>query len=306
MSEYKKGITNATIAYTMWGIYPLYWWLLQTVSPVEVLINRMLWSFITLLLIIIIFKKIPALKETIKFLLKNKKKGFWLFVAALIISVNWFVFTYAAVSGLILEASLGYYMNPIVNILIAVIFLKERLTKTQAVATMLAAIGVIYLAISYGVLPWVSIILACSFSLYALSKRLVGDIDPIFSLFLETLIVLPLSLSFFTFWILNGNSSFLGGDASLTLLLIGAGGITVSPLFFFSKATQQIPFKVLSFLQYVGPTIQIVVAVFIVGEYFSAHRLITFIFIWMACLIFSSSHFLHTPKTKKTKNVEPV
>jgi len=208
MNEQKKGIINAIIAYTMWGIYPLYWWLLQSIGPTEILINRMIWSFVTLLVIIISLRLVKPLKETISGLLTNKKKLALLIAAATLLSINWFIFTYAMVSGRILEASLGYYINPILSILIGVIFLKETLNKYQIIAVVIASTGVVFLTITHGVFPWISLILAFTFGFYGLAKKLIG-IDPFFSLFLETTLMLPISAFFFTSQLINGTSTFL-------------------------------------------------------------------------------------------------
>jgi len=291
MTNQKRGIINAIIAYTMWGIYPLYWWLLQSVGPTELLINRMIWSFITLLMVIISLRRIDALKQTISLLLANKKKLALLIAAAIFLSINWFTFTFAVVSDRILEASLGYYINPILSILIGVVLLKEKLNRYQVIAVLLASIGVLFLTVTYDAFPWISLILAFSFGFYGLAKKLIY-IDSFFSLFLETTLMLPISAFFFTSWLVDGTSTFLQPNISYILLLMGAGFITMSPLYFFSKAASALPLKILGFLQYIGPSLQMVVAIFITGEDFSAERLITFGFIWIACLLFSTSHLL--------------
>ena len=297
MKERKQGIINMLIAHTMWGIYPLYWRLLQSLRPTEILINRMLWSFITLLLVIISLRWMKSLKETIADLLADKKKLALLIVATAMIGINWFTFTYAIVADRLLEASLGYYINPILSILIGVIFLKEKLNKYQIIAVLIASAAVLFLAITHGTLPWISLILAFSFSFYGLTKKLLG-INPFFSLFLETTLLLPLSTFFFTSWLIDETSAFLQPNIAHILLLIGAGFITITPLYFFAQAANKLPLKILGFLQYIGPTLQMLVAIFITGEDFGTERFITFIFIWIACLLFSTSHLLQ----KKKKN----
>lgn len=289
MNEQKQGIINATIAYILWGIYPLYWWLLQSIRPTELLINRMIWSFVTLLIVIIALRLIKPLKATIAELLVNKRKLMLLIVAASFLSINWFTFTFAIVSNRILEASLGYYINPILSILIGIVFLKEKLNKYQTLAVLIAAVGVLFLTISYGTFPWISLILAFTFGFYGFAKKLI-QINSFFSLLLETTLMLPIATFVFTSWLIDGTSAFLQPNLAHILLLLGAGFITISPLYFFSKAAGQLPFKILGFLQYIGPTIQIFVAVFITGEDFSTQRFITFGFVWVACLLFSTSH----------------
>jgi len=299
MKERKQGIINMLIAHAMWGIYPLYWRLLQSLRPTEILINRMLWSFITLLLVIISLRWIKPLKETISDLLADKKKLALLIFATAMIGINWFIFTYAIVSDRLLEASLGYYINPILSILIGVVFLKEKLNKYQIIAVLIASAAVLFLAITHGTLPWISLILAFSFGFYGLTKKLIG-INPFFSLFLETMLLLPISTFFFTSWLIDDTSAFLQPNISHILLLIGAGFITITPLYFFSQAANKLPLKILGFLQYIGPTLQMLVAIFITGEDFGTERFITFVFIWIACLLFSTSH-LYSKRARSSK-----
>jgi len=291
MSNQKRGIINATIAYTLWGIYPLYWWLLQSVGPTELLINRMFWSFLTLLVVMISLRKVETLKWTIVALRSDKKKLALLVSATAFLGVNWMIFTFAVVTERILEASLGYYINPIISILIGVVILKEKLNRYQTIAVLLASAGVLFLTITYGSFPWISLTLAFTFGFYGFAKKLI-QIDSFLSLFLETTLMLPVSAFFFTAWLINGTSTFLQPNISYILLLMGAGFITMSPLYFFSKAANTLPLKTLGFLQYIGPSIQIFVAIFITGEDFSLDRLVAFGLIWVACLLFSTSHLL--------------
>jgi len=300
MKEQKQGIINMLIAHAMWGIYPLYWRFLQSIRPTEILINRMLWSFVTLLIVIISLRLVEPLKEAISELLANKKKLALLIFAAVMIGINWFTFTYAIVSDRLLEASLGYYINPILSILIGVIFLKEKLNKYQVIAVLIASAGVLFLAISHGAFPWISLILAFTFGFYGLAKKLIG-INPFLSLFLETAILLPISTFFFTSWLIDHTSTFLQPNIAYILLLIGAGFITIAPLYFFSQAANKLPLKILGFMQYIGPTLQVLVAVFIIGETFGTERFITFGFIWVACFLYSISHLLQKKANEKAR-----
>ena len=291
MTNQKQGIINAIIAYTMWGVYPLYWWLLQSVGPTELLINRMIWSFVTLLIVIISLRRFRSLKLTVSAVLANKKKFALLIAATITLGMNWFIFTFAVTTDRILEASLGYYINPIISILIGVVLLKEKLNRYQVIAVFLASVGVLFLTVTYDAFPWISLILAFSFGFYGLAKKLI-QIDSFFSLILETTLMLPISAFFFTAWLVDGTSTFLQPNTTYILLLMGAGFITMSPLYFFAKAASALPLKTLGFLQYIGPSLQMVVAIFITGEDFSPYRLLTFGFIWVACLLFSTSHLL--------------
>ena len=301
MSTRKQGIINATIAYVLWGVYPLYWHLLRAISPVELLINRTFWSFVTLFLVILVLRLHKSLWKTILDLVKDKKKLTLLIVATALLSTNWFVFTFAIVSGRILEASLGYYINPIMNIFIGVIILKEKLNKYQVLAALIVFVAVLFLTISHGTFPWISLVLALSFGCYGIAKKFI-KLDPLFGLFLETALVLPISSFLFMFWLYNGTSSLLQGDAFISFLLIISGIITISPLFFFARAVRQLPLSILGFLQYMGPSISMVLAIFVLGEHFSRSHFITFGLIWIACLLFSTSHMLVRRSCCKSNN----
>jgi len=291
MLSQRKGIFYAVLAFSLWGVYPVYWWFLSEIGAEEILINRMFWSFITMLIIIIVLRLYRDLKKNIVELWSDKKKLILLVVAVVLLGLNWFLFTYAVTTERALEASLGYYINPILSILIAVIILKERLNRFQVLAVCIASVGVLYQTFAIGIFPWISLILAGTWGFYALTKKLIG-IDAFFSLFLETTLMLPFSGFFFTSWILDGTSAFKANDSIHILLLMGAGIITIVPLYLFSKAAVVLPLKTIGFLQYVGPTIQMSVAVLIMGESLTLERVITFIFIWTACMFFSTSHIL--------------
>jgi len=291
MNTKKQGIINAVIAYVLWGIYPLYWRMLQAISATEILVNRMIWSFVTLFLVIVGLRLFTSLKKTILEILKDRNKLSLLILAAALISLNWFVFTFAIVTERIIQASLGYYINPILNILIGVVLLKEKLNKYQGIAAILVTIAVLYLTFSYGSFPWISLVLAFTFGCYGIVKKFI-PVDPFFSLFLETALIFPVATFFFGFWMVSGSSAFLQQDLSIILLLMGAGFITISPLFFFARAVKQLPLSLLGFLQYIGPSINMVIAIFMLDEVFTRQHLITFSLIWIACLLFSTSHLL--------------
>ena len=295
MKSVKSGLIDGVIAFTMRGVYPLYWHLLQTVGATEILINRMLWSFVTLGLFNLMFGKLTDLKRILMEVRCDRKKLLLLLLATFLLGLNWFIFAFAVVSGRLLEASLGYYINPLLSIVLGVIFLKEKINRLQFIAFMLAAIAVFYLTLSYGTFPWLSVLLAMTFGCYGLVKKFM-EMDATLSLFIETGTMLPISLFVFTFWIVSGTSTFVSNDIGLILLLIGAGFITMSPMYFFTKAAKVLPLKTLGFLQYIEPTLQLLVATFLIGEVLSTDKAITFILIWIACLIFSVSHFFSTPK----------
>lgn len=291
--DQKKGFVYAALAFFIWGVYPLYWNLLSHLDATFILVNRMVWAFILLGIFIVFSKKGKSFMETLRQL--TWKKGLLILCATALISTNWLVYMWAVNSGQILYASLGYYINPMVSILMGVLILKEKLTRPQLVTTLISGIGVLFLAINLGTLPWISLVLAFSFATYGLIKKLL-KIDSIFSLFLETAFMFPLAT-----WYLAGHASLNPSNILEMVLLVGGGFITIVPLFFFSKATQLIPLKYIGFIQYIGPTMGFLIGVFVFQENFTTAHLIAFACIWTACIIFAASQ-LKWPKLRLGRN----
>ena len=290
MTESKKGTLYATTAFTLWGLYPLYWRLLGHVSPFEILVNRIIWSFVTVVLVLIAMRRLSAIKAELQVIKKNPKRGLLVVLAGMFIGLNWGFFTWAVDAQLLLHISLGYYINPLLNVLIGVVCFKEKLGRWQVLAVLLALLGVGYLALSYGTLPWLSLLLAGSFGFYSVAKKML-KMDVFVGLFFESLVLLPLGLFFSLWWGMQGTLAF-GTEGVTSWLLFGAGFITLSPLYFFSKGAPRIPLSTLGFLQFIGPTLQVLLAVFITGEYFSQDRFISFLFVWAGCLVFAGSSLL--------------
>jgi chloramphenicol-sensitive protein RarD len=300
-SEYQIGVISAAWSYLIWGLLPIYWKLVDVVSSEEILANRVVWSFVFMVLLLAFTKKISRLKETIQQLWANKKQLVALILASLLISCNWFVYIWAVNSDHMIEASLGYYINPLVSILLGLIILKEKLNIPQIVSLILAAIGVLVLTLNYGSFPWISVTLAVSFGLYGLAKKMI-KVDSAIGLTLETMIVTPLGLIYMIYLFIQGNSSFFTISPTIDILLIGAGVATATPLLFFAIGAQKIPLSTLGFLQYIAPTISLILGVFVYGEHFSKSHLLAFVFIWSALTIYSFSKtklFVNTAKQKK-------
>lgn len=305
-TETQKGVIYAGFSYLLWGLLPIYWKLLDNVNAKEILASRVLWSFIFMIIILFLTKKLELFLQTIKGFAKNKKQMYALTIASLLISVNWFIYIWAVNSGHMIEASLGYYINPLISILLGMIVLKEKLTIYQYVSFILAAIGVLIISISHGQFPWIAISLALSFGVYGLAKKLI-NVDSAVGLTLETLVVTPVAAIYIGYLFMNGSNSFITSGIQTDLLLIGAGVATAVPLLYFAKGAQKIPLSLLGFLQYIAPTLTLLLGVFIYHEHFSKIQLLSFMFIWSALTIYSlsktkllSPQWFHLRKEKST------
>ncbi|MCL6570178.1 MAG: EamA family transporter RarD [Bacillus sp. (in: Bacteria)] len=302
-NEMQLGAIHAGFSYLLWGLLPIYWKFLGGVNAMEILANRVVWSFAFMLIILLITKKWGLFVCTFRGFANNKKQMYILMIASILLSVNWFVYIWAVNNGHMVETSLGYYINPLVSILLGVIVLKEKLTIYQYAAFILAAIGVLIISFSHGQFPWISIILAFSFGIYGLAKKLI-NIDSTVGLTLETLVVVPIAVIYMCYIFINGSNSFLTVDLGTDFLLIGAGAATAVPLIYFAKGAQKIPLSLLGFLQYIAPTLTLILGVFVYDEHFSKIQLLSFMFIWSALMIYSLSKtkLLSEIKMRKEKS----
>ena len=276
MSKTRLGFIYGFSSYTLWGLFPLYWPLLQPATPLEMVSHRAVWSLVICIIALAIMHQ---LKST--FALMLSPGVFWKFVlAAIFISANWLAYIWAVNNEQIVEASLGYYMQPILLVLLGIFVFKEELRKIQWVAFIVAAIGVIILTIDYGRPPWISFVLAFSWSSYSFVKKKI-NLGSLQGLAIETFIA-----SFFygayLIWLGEQGKGQFGNGLGLTALLIGAGVVTAVPLLLFNGATTRIPFTMIGLLQYLTPTIQFMLAVFLRHEPMPAGRWIGFVFIWVA------------------------
>ncbi|QHE51260.1 EamA family transporter RarD [Pontibacillus sp. HMF3514] len=285
--EYKLGVLYTAGAYVLWGILPLYWKMVQVVPAAEILAHRIVWSFLFMLGIVFFTKNWSKFKAECKDIVKHKKKLIGITLASIMISINWVTYIWGVNSDHVVQASLGYYINPLVSIVLGMIVLKEKLTKVQYVSFFLAALGVGNLIYHFHQVPWVAIFLALSFGMYGLLKKTV-KLSAMFGLTIETMIVTPVALLFLanTHW---------GGGGSLTIsplvtwLLIGAGVMTAIPLLLFASGAQRVPLSMVGFLQYIAPTIMLLFGVFLYGEPFTNVHLVSFTLIWTALLLYTIS-----------------
>jgi chloramphenicol-sensitive protein RarD len=277
----RDGLIAAVLAYTMWGFFPIYFKLIPEVSTTEVLAHRVIWS-VPFGALILTFRKQWA---EVKAALKNSKTLRALALSSVVIAGNWGLYIWAVQQSRIFEASLGYYINPLIFVLVGVLLVGERLHKLQMVAVVLATTGVGILTIYGGVFPWISITLAISFTAYGYIRKQV-DVGAMPGLFIETLVLLPVALLYWSVLLNNGTSGFNEGDVGLSGLILLAGPLTVLPLVCFAFATRRLQLSTVGFLQYIGPTLQFCVGLYY-GEQFTTAHAFCFGFIWLAVLVFS-------------------
>ncbi|MCG9754431.1 EamA family transporter RarD [Shewanella insulae] len=278
--EYRKGVALAICAYCLWGFAPLYFKLLDHVSATEILLHRVIWSFVFMLILMQFIGGFAKLRT----LLRQPKQLGVLTITSVLIAGNWLLFIWAINNDHMLDASLGYFINPLVNVLLGMVFLQERLRKLQWAAVSLACAGVLIQLISFGSIPVVSLGLACSFGAYGLLRKKV-NVDAKTGLLVETAILVPVALLYLAMS-LDG-ASILENSWQMNLLLMAAGIVTSVPLLCFAGAAMRIPLTMLGFFQYIGPSIMFIMAVSLFNEPFDLEKGITFAFIWSALVIFT-------------------
>lgn len=293
MSNEKKGVWAAFLAYAIWGSFPLYWKMLEHVESMEILLGRVIWSFVFTVLVVILIGKRQALIADIKYLWTHKKVFWMLAGASFFISMNWYLYIWAVTHEHIVETSLGYYINPLLSVIFGVIFFKESLNRAQWAATGIAFMGVLILTVNYGTVPWVALLLALSFAIYGVLKKKV-TFDATRGLALETLFILPFALGYYVYLFMTEQASFLHVDVKTDVLMIVSGIVTAVPLILFAKGAQSIPLYLLGFIQYVSPTTMLVLGVVLYKEPFSNIELLAFSTIWVALLLFSGSKIFET------------
>ena len=295
MNNTQKSLVAILICYFSWGLFPIYFKLLKSIGAYEVLAMRILCSFIFMILVVGVAKNKKTIFEEIKKIWRNKKSFLLLVLASFLITGNWLTYIIAVNTNHVLEASFGYYLNPIVTIILAVVFLKEKLTRTQTIACIFVGGSLLYLFISLGSLPWISIMLAFTFGLYSLCKKKIV-LSPKASLLIETAIVSPIALVYMGYLSSNNLITFhtFGTDTLIYLLLSGV--ITAVPLMLFAKGATAIPLYILGILQYLPPTMQFFIGIFVYGEELSIQKLISFSIIWVAVAVFCYSAIISMKK----------
>ncbi len=277
----RAGVAAGLVAYSLWGVFPVYFKIVESVAPTEVLAHRIIWAVPFGALILLVRHQWPEVRRA----MTHRRMLFWLGVSALCITINWFIYIWAVQNQRIFEASLGYYINPLMYVLVGVLFFGERLRSLQLAAVVLASTGVLVLTLSGGTFPWVAVSLAALFTAYGvIRKRVVIGAMP--GLFVETALLLPLAMLWMGWLLVAGQASFGTHDLSLDLLLLAAGPITVVPLLLFAVAARRLPLTTIGFMQFLAPTLQFLTGVFY-GEVLTTAHLVCFGLIWVAVALFS-------------------
>ena len=276
-----KGIISGASAYLMWGFFPIYFKLLHRVPAVQILGHRVVWSLLFLLVLVTAFRGGRALRRSVS----NRRTLLIYLLAAGLLSANWLTYIWGVNAGFVVETSLGYFINPLMNVILGVIILRERLRAAQWVPIGLAAAGVIYLTILYGSLPWIALALALTFASYGLVKKL-APLGALHSLTLETGLLFVPALGYLVWMGQAGEGAFIRLGTGITILLAISGVITAIPLLLFGAAARRVPLSTLGILQFIAPTCQFLLGVFLYNEPFSPARLVGFACIWLALLMY--------------------
>ncbi len=286
----KKGILFGIFAYILWGFFPIYFKALHGVPALQILAHRVVWSFIFLVAFLLARREVLTLIKAI-----NRRTLLIYLAAGVLLGINWLTYVWAVNDGRVVESSLGYFINPLVSVSLGVIFLRERLRAWQWLPVGLAAAGATYLTVRFGQLPWVALVLAFSFGLYGLLKK-IAPLGPRKGLALETaLICLPMFL-YLIFAEFNGSGVFLHASPLTSLLLALSGLVTIIPLLLFAAGAQLIPLTILGLLQYIAPTLQFLIGVLLYHEPFTLSNAVGFGFIWLALILFSLESYIHNQR----------
>lgn len=284
-NNYRLGIFYGLGAYLLWGVLPIYWKLLQHVEAMEILASRFLWSAVFVFLLLLATGKLNIFMQETKVIFSTKKTACCMVLAAIMISFNWGIFIWAVEAGRIVETSMGYYISPLMNVLFGVVFLRERLAKLQIAAVGCAAVGIGVIIVHNGGLPWVALTLPLTFAFYGLLKKIIVA-QPMTSILLETLLISPLAAGYLYYLSINEGTVYQSCDMSTLLLLAGAGAVTATPMLLFTACARKLPLNIVGFLQYISPSISLMIGVLIYGEPFTGTTATAFGCIWAGLALF--------------------
>jgi len=288
------GICCGILSSILWGSIPFYWKMLKQISPDEILAHRIVWSLLFLLVLIILQKKTGLFMENFK----NPKHVFLAFLSAVFLSINWLVYIWAVNSNHVIEVSMGYYINPILSVLFGVVFFREKLSRYHKAALFLAIAGVAISVFAYGGIPWISLVIAGSFAIYGLLKKMT-PFEAVTGFSMETVMIFPFALGFIAYKQMSGSGALGKVSPVCTILLLCSGIVTAVPFLLFAESAKTVRLSVLGFLQYFSPTISFLLGIFVFHEKLTGTGLWSFIFIWAAIAAFSLSGI---PKGKHQKS----
>ena len=287
----RTGMMAALSTYLIWGVLPLYWNLLARAEANEILAHRIIWSFVFMVVVLMVTKRWQSFKEDCRALWQDKKRGAILLLAAFTISLNWLTYIWAVNHGHVIDTSIGYYINPLMSVLFGIVFFRERISGLKKISLLLAAIGIVLMTYQLGKLPWVAVALAVSFSVYgALKKQL--HLNPFSSITLETLLMVPFAVPYIGILMMSPANHFSLATPDLALYLMGTGVVTAVPLVLFSYGANLLPLNVLGFFQYISPTIGLLLGIFFFHETFGMAQISALGFVWVAIVLFTVAESL--------------
>jgi chloramphenicol-sensitive protein RarD len=294
VDERRIGVGAGLGAYVLWGVFPLYFPLLEPAGGLEIVAHRVVWSLLVVGLLLTVRRGWAQVRSTIT----DRRALLVLAAAAVLIAVNWLVYVYAVNSGHVVEASLGYFINPLVSVVLGVVVFRERLRRLQWVAVGIAVVAVVVLTVDYGRPPWIALTLATSFGLYGLMKKLVR-VEAAPGLFVETAVVFVPALAVIGFLERSGDAAFAHAGVGHAFLLVSSGLATAVPLLLFAAATRRVPLSTVGLLQYVTPLMQLSIGVFLYGEPMPAPRLAGFAIVWLALAVFTADSVRQAHTTRR-------
>jgi chloramphenicol-sensitive protein RarD len=292
-----RGVAFGVGAYLVWGVLPVFWKLLDSVAAIEILAHRFVWSIVFLSGIIVLRRRWTLISHLPRAVLLR------LWFAGLLLTVNWGTYIWAVNSGHIVEASLGYFINPLINVLLGVVILRERLEPGQWAAVAIAAVGVTYMTVQVGSLPWIALVLAGTFGFYALLKKTSNVVGPVESLAVEVSVVLIPAVGFLVARAMAGSGAFVAGGPGTTSLLVLTGVATAVPLMLFGAAAHRVKLSTVGILQYIAPSLQFLLGVFIYNEEVTGHELVGFTLVWIALAVFTTNTVF---RSRQARLAEPA
>ncbi len=300
-STARVGVLYGVAAYGLWGLFPVYFKAVKTVPTLEVLAHRIIWSFLLLALLVLIWRGRTGVRAAFA----SRRNLITLSVTTLLIANNWGVFIWAVASDYLLQASLGYFINPLVYVLLGFVFLRERLRRWQTFSVILAGVGCAYLTFVGGQFPWIALLLAFSFGFYGLLRK-TAQVDALIGLTVETALLTPIALLFLIHQMAVGSAVFGSGSWRMSLLLVLAGVVTATPLLWFTEAARRLRLATIGFLQFLAPTGHFLLAVFAYGEPFRPEHIVTFACIWTALAVYSVESALYVRSAARRPATPPI
>ncbi|MEE8552547.1 MAG: EamA family transporter RarD [Desulfobacterales bacterium] len=292
-----QGVGYASAAFLIWGLSPIYWKVLRNIPAFEIIMHRVIWSFLFLIIILVFQRHLNELITA----LKNRRTFLILFPTTILLGFNWFIYIWAVTNEHILQASLGYFINPLINVLLGMVFLKERLRPLQAVSLVLAGIGVLYLTFHYGVFPWIALSLAFAFGFYGLIRK-VAPVSSLVGLSVEMLFLAVPALAYIVFLDNKGTGALFRISIKIDLFLMGAAFLTALPLLLFTRGARRLNLSTLGFLQYLSPSCMFLLGVYLYNEPLLNTQILTFVLIWTALFIYSTDSAIYYRLSKNLPN----